>query len=153
MKKSFHLRQLLFAGGAFGGRNICGKLSGSPGYSIFDHLDHLDIFDIWSHAIQNPGGCSALKGGTRNKKWCLFVNKDVGMIVGNWKNIPTLAWWSNFLSRTSSNRNSWGHRIVIFGFCPRFDLFNFWSGLMWKAKGHGCWSNLLDRANLGKSLS
>ena len=36
--KKFHLRQLLFAGGAFAGRNICGKLSGSPGYSIFDHM-------------------------------------------------------------------------------------------------------------------
>ena len=99
------------------------------------------IFNIWSHANQNPGGCSALKEGTRNKKFCLFVNKDVGMIVGR----IFLPWHGGRTSSpappptgTAEDRESW------------FYFFNFWSGLMCKAKGLGCWSNLLDRANLDK---
>ena len=124
MKKSFHLRQLLFAGGAFAGRNICGKLSGSPGYSIFDHLDHLDIRYLITCNPESRWMFSFKRGDNEQKMlfvcqqgrgydcWKLEKHSHPGMVVE--LPLPHLLQQEQL---RKENRDP--------GFCLRFDLFNF----------------------------
>ena len=111
----------------------------SPGYSIFDHMQSRWMISF-KRGDKEQKMVFVCQQGRGYDCWKLEKHSHPGMVVE--LPLPHLLQQEQL---RKENRDP--------GFCLRFDLFNFWSGLMWKAKGHGCWSNLLDRANLGKSLS